>query len=315
MSVPRHPEAGRSSTGDAPRGHDGEDPDVLSCPHGRVPTSDPQLGLHPPDLRAGGVPRHREARRDLGRRPPPSQAGENLQVAAVQCRRRGRTFGAPGRGLLLRGCLLTRRNRGVGRDGGPDRRWSRAARRRQRGRGRGGVDGRVITGHLGPPRRDRAFGSILWRRPATEPGPNRPGYKVGGELRHGFTDPVGLLILSPHRGGGTVVLPRIRTNSLTGYARLARSLGLDPAVLMGRVGLDLADLAVPDRWIPAAPAARLLDLSAQQSDCPDFGLRMAAFRGLGTLGPLSVVLRDQPDLRSAVDLLVKYEREIGRAHV
>ena len=110
-----------------------------------------------------------------------------------------------------------------------------------------------------------------------------------------------------------MVLPRIRTNTLTGYARLARSLGLDPAVLMGQVGLDIADLAVPDRWIPAAPAARLLDLSAQQSHCSDFGLRMAAFRGLGTLGPLSVVLRDQPDLRSAVDLLVKYERVYNEA--
>src|SRR3712207_4988147 len=82
---------------------------------------------------------------------------------------------------------------------------------------------------------------------------------------------------------------------------------------MGQVGLDIADLAVPDRWIPAAPAARLLDLSAQQSHCPDFGLRMAAFRGLGTLGPLSVVLRDEPDLRSAVDLLVKYERVYNEA--
>jgi AraC-like DNA-binding protein len=109
------------------------------------------------------------------------------------------------------------------------------------------------------------------------------------------------------------MLPRIRTNTLTGYSGLARSSGLDPAVLMGQVGLDLADLDVPDRWIPAAPAARLLDLSAQQSGWPDFGLRMAELRSLGTLGPLSVVLRDEPDLRSAVDLLVKYERAYNEA--
>jgi AraC-like DNA-binding protein len=103
------------------------------------------------------------------------------------------------------------------------------------------------------------------------------------------------------------VRPRIRTATLTGYAGLARSLGLDPADLMDGVGLDIADLEVPDRWVPAAPTARLLEVSAQQSRCEDFGLRMAGLRRLGTLGPLSVVLRDEPDLRSALDLLIRYE--------
>jgi AraC-like DNA-binding protein len=107
--------------------------------------------------------------------------------------------------------------------------------------------------------------------------------------------------------------PRIRTNTLTGYAELARSKGLDPALLMAGVGLHMADLDAPDRWIPAAPAARLLELTAQRADCPDFGLRMADFRRLGTLGPLSVVLRDEPDLRSAVNLLTRYERAYNEA--
>jgi AraC-like DNA-binding protein len=107
--------------------------------------------------------------------------------------------------------------------------------------------------------------------------------------------------------------PRIRTATLTGYAGLARSLGLDPAGLMAQVGLDPADLDVPDRWIAAAPAARLLELSAQRASCEDFGVRMAELRLLGTLGPISVVLRDEPDLRSAVDLLVRYERAYNEA--
>src|SRR4051794_18843767 len=98
--------------------------------------------------------------------------------------------------------------------------------------------------------------------------------------------------------------PLIRTNTLTGYAGLARSLGLDPAALMAGVGLNIRDLDVPDRWIPAAPAARLLELSAEQSGCPDFALRLADLRQLGTLGPLSVVLRDEPDVRSALGLLI-----------
>ncbi len=79
--------------------------------------------------------------------------------------------------------------------------------------------------------------------------------------------------------------PRIRTNTLTGYAELARSQGLDPAALMAAVGLDIADLEVPERWIPAAPVARLLELSAQQSDCPDFGLRLASLPPARDPGP------------------------------
>src|SRR3954449_12235881 len=107
--------------------------------------------------------------------------------------------------------------------------------------------------------------------------------------------------------------PRIRTNTLTGYAGLARSLGLDPAALMADVYLELADLDVPGRWIPAGPAARLLELSAARAAAPDVGLRRAPLRRLGTLGPLSVVLRDEPDLRSAVDLLSRYERLYNEA--
>jgi AraC-like DNA-binding protein len=107
--------------------------------------------------------------------------------------------------------------------------------------------------------------------------------------------------------------PRVRTNTLTGYATLARTVGLDPAALMTGVGLDVDDLEVPDRWIPAAPVALLLELSAEQADCPDFALRLAELRRLGTLGPLSVVLRDEPDLRSAVDLLIRYERAYNEA--
>jgi AraC-like DNA-binding protein len=102
--------------------------------------------------------------------------------------------------------------------------------------------------------------------------------------------------------------PRIRTASLTGYADLARSCGLDPGAVLTDVGLDLADLAAPDTWVPAAPAARLLDVSARLSGCEDFGVRLAGLQPLGALGPLSLVIREEPDLRSALRLLVENER-------
>src|SRR4051812_32962551 len=107
--------------------------------------------------------------------------------------------------------------------------------------------------------------------------------------------------------------PCVRSASLDGYVQLARSLDLDPVALTSAVGLDIADLAAPEKWIPAAAAARLLQLSADRSGHEDFALLLADRRKLSTLGPLSVVLREQPDLRSALGLLVGYERSYNEA--
>ena len=107
--------------------------------------------------------------------------------------------------------------------------------------------------------------------------------------------------------------PCVRSATLDGYVELARSLGLDPVRLTASVGLDVADLAAPEKWIPAADVARLLELSADRSGHEDFGLLLAGRRRLSTLGPLSVVLRQEPDLRSALTLLNGYERSYNEA--
>jgi AraC-like DNA-binding protein len=109
------------------------------------------------------------------------------------------------------------------------------------------------------------------------------------------------------------VRPRARTAGLTGYAGLVGSLGLDPVPLLNSVGLDIADLDFPDRWVLATRVARVLELSAEESGCADLGLRMVPFRRLGTLGPLGVVLRDEPTLRSAVELMVRCEHAYNEA--
>jgi AraC-like DNA-binding protein len=105
----------------------------------------------------------------------------------------------------------------------------------------------------------------------------------------------------------------VRCATLNGYVDLARSLGLDPAQLMRSVELDPADLSVPDKWISAAAVARLLDASATVSGRDDFAIRLAAHRKLSTLGPLSVVLREEPDVRGVLDLLMRYERNYNEA--
>src|SRR4051812_50197479 len=82
---------------------------------------------------------------------------------------------------------------------------------------------------------------------------------------------------------------------------------------MAAVGLDIADLAVPDKWVPASAVARLLERSAAASGLEDFGLRLARLRRLATLGPLSGGLRQEPDLRSAMQLLTRYEHSYNEA--
>ena len=105
----------------------------------------------------------------------------------------------------------------------------------------------------------------------------------------------------------------IRSATLNGYVGLAKSLGLDPPRLLREVGLEPGDLVVPDKWIPAAAVARLLDVSATESGRADFAVRFAQLRRLSTLGPLSVVLREEPDLRSVLTLLMRYEYSYNEA--
>ena len=46
---------------------------------------------------------------------------------------------------------------------------------------------------------------------------------------------------------------------------------------------------------------------------PDLGLRLAELRRLSHLGPLSLVLREEPDVRSALQVLVRYENMYNEA--
>jgi len=105
----------------------------------------------------------------------------------------------------------------------------------------------------------------------------------------------------------------VRSASLNGYLGLAKSMDLDGLQLIRRVGIDPADLGVPDKWLPAAAVARLLDVSATTSGRADFAVRLAELRRLSTLGPLSVVLREEPDLRSVLKLLMRYEHSYNEA--
>ncbi|MGW8889518.1 AraC family transcriptional regulator ligand-binding domain-containing protein [Streptomyces sp. NPDC055749] len=107
--------------------------------------------------------------------------------------------------------------------------------------------------------------------------------------------------------------PLARYAALNGYIDLCRSLGIDPAQLMRRAGVDPASLGLQDRWIPAAAVARLLEQSAAASGHQDFGLKLAELRRFSNLGPLSLVIREEPDVRSALRMLIRYEHMYNEA--
>lgn len=99
-------------------------------------------------------------------------------------------------------------------------------------------------------------------------------------------------------------LARIAT--LSGYPELARSLGLDANRMLARVGLSRASLDDPDLMIPSCLACRLLEESGVAAGIEDFGLRLCETRGIGILGPLGLVIREEPTLRDVLASLVRY---------
>ncbi|MDH6281507.1 AraC family transcriptional regulator [Prescottella agglutinans] len=98
----------------------------------------------------------------------------------------------------------------------------------------------------------------------------------------------------------------LRSAVLNGYVELAESVGLNPHPLMRVVGIDPGAFAATTGWISAHSVDRLLEISAAQSGCADFGIRMSVDRGLSSLGPVGLVAREEPDVRSALGIVLRH---------
>src|SRR5262245_35904668 len=78
--------------------------------------------------------------------------------------------------------------------------------------------------------------------------------------------------------------------------------------MLDGVGVPRACLQNPDLKIPASAFGRLLEASAKASDRIDFGLRLAEHRQLSHLGPVGLIVREQPTVRKAVEAMIGYMR-------
>lgn len=98
-----------------------------------------------------------------------------------------------------------------------------------------------------------------------------------------------------------------RSASLTGYADLARTLGLDPLRLAAAAGVPAAALNSPDLKISSTAVGRMLETAAKRSGADDFGLRLAETRRFSNMGAVALVAREQPTLRKALQVMAQYQ--------
>src|SRR6185369_14770545 len=98
----------------------------------------------------------------------------------------------------------------------------------------------------------------------------------------------------------------IRSACLTRYPEVAASVGLKPIPMLRSVRLPLDSLRDPDIRISVDAFCRLLEASAEASETEDFGLRLAHLSGLTNLGPVALVVREQPTLGVAMETLARY---------
>ena len=107
---------------------------------------------------------------------------------------------------------------------------------------------------------------------------------------------------------GTTLQPRARAVTLTSFSEVARFVGLDPYVMLGRAGLHPSSLRDPENWLPGNRVLNLLSDCALRSRRDDFGVILGECRTFASLGPISLLLRHEPTLRDIINSGIEYRR-------
>lgn len=100
----------------------------------------------------------------------------------------------------------------------------------------------------------------------------------------------------------------LRSATLSGLVPLCQELQLDAGALLTSVGITRQALDQPDLRISTQAVAQLLERCAQLSGTDDFGLRLAETREVSNLGPLGLLLCQEPTFRRALESMARYLR-------
>ncbi|PRA73005.1 AraC family transcriptional regulator [Pseudomonas sp. MYb187] len=98
----------------------------------------------------------------------------------------------------------------------------------------------------------------------------------------------------------------IKTTSLTGYAQLVRDLGGNPEDLLQQMQIEPKLLDNGNAVLPYRAMINLLELSADQLQCIDFGLRLAERQSIMILGPLAVVAQNARNVGEALIEITRF---------
>ncbi len=108
----------------------------------------------------------------------------------------------------------------------------------------------------------------------------------------------------------------IRTTSLTGFYELVTRLNGNADALLRRFNIEPDKVKNLEGVLPFQTTINLVEETARQLDCPDFGLRLAQQQDLMILGPLAAVALNAPTvgdaLRAIIDCLHYY---VGGLHM
>lgn len=98
----------------------------------------------------------------------------------------------------------------------------------------------------------------------------------------------------------------IRATTLWGYGELVTQLGGNPDVFRERFRIPPAIENQEDTFISIDAYVRMLQASAEDLKCPDFGLRLSQWQGLDILGPIAVIARNAQTVLSGLEMLGRY---------
>jgi AraC-like DNA-binding protein len=98
----------------------------------------------------------------------------------------------------------------------------------------------------------------------------------------------------------------IRSSVLLGYDDLVRELGGDPDLFLSHFGIPPGVENQEDAFISFDAYVRMLEASADDLRCPDFGLRLSRWQGLDILGPIAVIARNAQTLLGGLEAIARY---------
>ena len=98
----------------------------------------------------------------------------------------------------------------------------------------------------------------------------------------------------------------IRATAMWGYPELVRELGGDPDVFLARFHIPAGAEHHEDAFISVGSVIRILEASADDLRCPDFGLRLSALQGLHILGPIAVIARNAQTVLGGMEAIARF---------